>query len=180
LLALSGCRQDMHDQPRFETLEKSAFFGDARSARRQVTGTVAQGQLHEDEHLYAGLAGGEPAKTFPFAVTRAVIDRGRERFDIFCSPCHGRVGDGNGMIAQRGFRHPPTYHQQRLYEEPVGHFFDVISNGFGAMYSFNDRIPPRDRWAIVAYIRALQLSQAAKVEELPADVREQFERAVSQ
>ncbi len=164
----------MHDQPRYEALEPSTFFADGRSARPQVAGTVAQGQLDDDEHFYTGFVGDELAATFPFPVTRQVIDRGRQRFEIFCSPCHGRLGDGNGMIAQRGFRHPPSYHIERLQQERVGHFFDVITNGLGAMYDFADRIPPRDRWAIIAYIRVLQLSQAAKFEDLPAGVRSEF------
>ena len=180
LLALGGCRQDMHDQPRYEPLEPNPFFADQRSARPQVPGTVARGQLQQDEHFYRGVLHGEPVESFPFPVTRQVIERGRQRFEIFCSPCHGRLGNGEGMVTQRGFRNPPTYHSEQLREAPVGHFFDVITNGFGAMYSFNDRIPPRDRWAIVAYIRTLQFSQAAKLSELPAAVRQEFEQAVSQ
>jgi mono/diheme cytochrome c family protein len=140
---------------------------------------VARGQLHEDEQFYTGMSDGEPVETFPFAVTRQVIERGRQRFEIFCTPCHGRLGNGEGMVAQRGFRHPPTYHSEQLREAPVGHFFDVITNGFGAMYSFNDRIPAEDRWAIVAYIRTLQLSQAARLDELPPAMRQEFEQAVS-
>jgi mono/diheme cytochrome c family protein len=179
-LALGACRQDMHDQPRYEALEANPFFADQRASRPQVAGTVARGQLHEDEHLYLGTLNGEPVDTFPFAVTREVIHRGRQRFEIFCTPCHGRLGNGQGMVTQRGFRHPPTYHSQQLREAPVGHFFDVISNGFGAMYSFNDRIPPEDRWAIVAYIRTLQFSQAARAAELPPAMRQELEQAVSQ
>jgi hypothetical protein len=179
-VVLPGCRQDMHDQPRYEPFEANSFFADQRSERPQVAGTVARGQLREDEHLYTGMINGEPVETFPFPVTREVILRGRQRFEIFCTPCHGRLGNGEGMVAQRGFRHPPTYHSEQLRQAPLGHFFDVITNGFGAMYSFNDRIPPEDRWAIVAYIRTLQLSQAARLDELPPAVRQEFERAVSQ
>jgi mono/diheme cytochrome c family protein len=179
VLALPGCRQDMHDQPRFEPLEANPFFADQRASRPQVRGTIARGQLREDEHLYTGMVNGKPVDTFPFPVTREVIERGRERFEIFCTPCHGRLGNGEGMVAQRGFRHPPTYHSQQLREAPAGHFFDVITNGFGAMFSFNDRLPPRDRWAIVAYIRTLQFSQGAKLDELPPAVRQEFEQAVS-
>ena len=178
-LVLTGaCRQDMHDQPRIDPLEKSPFFADGRGARPQVEGTVARGQLHEDTRFYEGREEGELVTSVPVPVTRDVLERGRERFDIFCSPCHGRVGDGQGMIVKRGFRAPPTYHQDRLREAPEGHFFDVISNGFGSMESFDDRIPPRDRWAIVAYIRALQLSQQVSLAELPPAVREEFQRAV--
>jgi mono/diheme cytochrome c family protein len=179
-LTLGACRQDMHDQPRYEPLEANPFFADQRASRPQVAGTVARGQLHEDEHLYRGVVNGEPAETFPFPVTRQVIERGRQRFEIFCTPCHGRLGNGQGMVTQRGFRHPPTYHSEQLREAPVGHFFDVISNGFGAMYSFNDRIPAEDRWAIVAYIRTLQFSQAARAAELPPAMRQELEQAVSQ
>lgn len=176
----AGCRQDMHDQPRYEPLEANPFFADQRASRPQVAGTVARGQLREDEHLYTGMVNGEPVETFPFAVTREIIDRGRQRFEIFCSPCHGQLGNGEGMVTERGFRKPPTYHSRQLRETPVGHFYDVITNGFGAMYSFNDRIPPRDRWAIVAYIRTLQFSQAARLDELPPAVRQEFDEAVSQ
>ena len=180
VLGLMGCRQDMHDQPRFEPLEANPFFADGRASRPQVAGTVARGQLREDEHFYTGTVNGEPVTTFPSPVTREMIERGRQRFEIFCTPCHGRLGDGQGMVTQRGFRHPPSYHSEQLREAPVGHFFDVMTNGFGAMYSFNDRIPPADRWAIVAYIRTLQLSQAAPLNELPGAVRREFEQAVSQ
>ena len=175
LVALLGCRQDMHDQPRYEPFEKSAFFADGRSSRLQVPGTVARGQLQTDEHFYRGLQGEQPATEFPFPLTRPVVDRGHERFVIFCSPCHGRLGDGEGMVAQRGFRRPPSYHTERLRGEPIGHFFDVITNGLGAMSDFSDRIPPRDRWAIVGYIRALQLSRHAALGELPLGVRREFE-----
>ena len=170
----------MHDQPRYEPFEANSFFADQRSERPQVPGTVARSQLHEDEVLYTGMVNGEPVDTFPFPVTREVIERGKQRFEIFCTPCHGRLGNGQGMVTQRGFRHPPSYHSEQLREAPVGHFFDVMTNGFGAMYSFNDRIPPQDRWAIAAYIRTLQFSQAAKLDELPAPVRQEFEQAVSQ
>ena len=177
LLALLGCRQDMHDQPRYEPLEKSSFFADGRSSRLQVPGTVARGQLQTDRHFYRGRQGEQLATQFPFPLTTTVLDRGRERFVIFCSPCHGRLGDGEGMVAQRGFRHPPSYHTERLRSEPVGHFFDVITNGLGAMSDFSDRVSPRDRWAIVAYIRALQLSQHAALGKLPSGVLQEFERS---
>ena len=177
LVALLGCRQDMHDQPRYEPFEKSTFFADGRSSRLQVPGTVARGQLQTDEHFYRGRQGEQLATAFPFPLTTAVLDRGGERFVIFCSPCHGRLGDGEGMVAQRGFRHPPSYHTERLRGEPVGHFFDVITNGLGAMSDFSDRINPRDRWAIVAYIRALQLSQHAALGKLPSGVLQEFERS---
>lgn len=166
-----GCRQDMHDQPRYEALEASPFFADGRSVRSQVEGTVARGELRADDHLYTGYVGEEAATTFPYPVDRAVLERGRERYDIFCSPCHSKLGDGRGMAAQRGVRMPPTYHSDRLREAPVGYYFDVISNGFGAMIDFSDRINARDRWAIIAYIRALQLSQNVNIDGLPESIR---------
>lgn len=170
-LGVTACRQDMHDQPRYEPLEKAAFFADQRASRPAVEGTVARGQLHLDEHLHTGKINGEPATTFPMPVTKAVLLRGQERFNIFCAPCHSRVGDGKGMIVQRGFRQPQSFHIQRLREAPPGYFFDVITNGFGAMYSYASRVPVEDRWAIVAYIRALQLSQNATLEDVPAEQR---------
>lgn len=167
LVSLAACRQDMHDQPRYEPLEASAFFEDGRSARQPVTGTVARGQLQADTHFYTGRVNGEPVTTFPFQITQEVLKRGQERYNIFCSPCHDRVGNGEGMVVRRGFRRPPSFHIDRLREAPVGHFFDVITNGFGAMYDYAARIPPRDRWAIIAYIRALQFSQRATLADVP-------------
>ena len=161
LLVLVGCRQDMHDQPYFRPLAKSDFYADLRSARAPVEGTVARGQLHEDTYFYTGKMGANPGDYMPFAVTPADLDRGRERFNIYCAPCHSRLGDGNGMIPQRGYRHPPSYHDERLRKAPLGYFFQVISDGFGAMPDYATQIPPRDRWCIVAYIRVLQLSQNA-------------------
>jgi hypothetical protein len=158
----------MHDQPRFKPLAKSDFYSDLRSARPPVEGTVARGQLHEDTYLYTGKIGNSPGDYMPFAVTQDVLARGRERFNIYCAPCHSRLGDGNGMIVQRGFRRPPSYHSERLRKAPLGYFFDVMTNGFGAMPEYASQIPPRDRWNIVAYIRALQLSQDATSAELPA------------
>lgn len=177
-LALAGgCRQDMYDQPRYEPLEASSFFDNGQSARPLVAGTVARGELRTDDHLYKGKVNGKLVETFPFPVDRALIERGRERFNIFCSPCHGRLGDGRGMIVQRGFSAPPSFHIDRLRKEPVGHFFDVITNGHGAMYSYASRVPPRDRWAITAYIRALQLSQHSMLADVPDDERKRLEEA---
>ena len=167
----SGCRQDMHDQPRYKPLAKSDFFGDDRSARPPVADTVARGQFHDDDHLYLGKVGGQLATTFPFPVTADVLARGRERFDVYCTPCHGRLGRGDGMIVQRGFKAPPSLHTERLRLSPPGYYFDVISHGFGAMSDYAAQIPVRDRWAITAYIRALQLSQHAALEDVPADKR---------
>lgn len=157
----AGCRQDMHDQPKYEPLEASTFFPDGQASRPIVEGTVARGQLREDEHLYTGKVGGQPAETFPFAITRPIVDRGQERYDIYCAPCHDRVGNGLGMIVRRGYRQPPSLHIDRLRQAPPGHLYDVIANGFGAMPDYRVQIRPEDRWAIVAYIRALQLSQHA-------------------
>ncbi len=166
LLAAAGCRSDMHDQPKFEALEANPFFADGRAARPSIASTVARGELYADEHLYAGRHDGEPARSYPIEITPATLARGRQRFDIYCAPCHGRLGDGNGMVAMRGFRHPPSYHSERLRAAPPGHFFDVITNGFGSMTDFSDRIRAHDRWAIAAYIEALQLAQHALREEL--------------
>jgi mono/diheme cytochrome c family protein len=168
VLFFAGCRQDMHDQPRFKPLAKSDFYADLRSARPPVEGTVARGQLHEDAYFYTGKVGTSPGDYMPFAVTEAVLARGRERFNIYCSPCHSRLGDGKGMIPQRGFRAPPSYHTQRLRNAPLGYFFDVMTSGFGAMPEYASQIPPSDRWTIVAYIRALQLSQNATAADIPA------------
>ena len=166
-----ACQQKMADQPRYEPLQKSDFFDDQRTARPIVEGTVARGHLNADEQLYTGKADGEPAKTFPFPIDRQVLQRGEERFNIFCAPCHDRVGDGQGMIVRRGFRPPPSFHIDRLREAPPGHFFDVISHGFGSMPDYAAQISVRDRWAIVAYIRALQLSQNAAIGDVPEDKR---------
>jgi mono/diheme cytochrome c family protein len=171
LLGAAACRQDMHDQPRYEPLERSTFFEDGRSARPFVDGTVARGQLQLDDHFYTGKVNGELVATLPFAATQEILARGQERYNIFCSPCHDRVGNGAGMIVQRGFRQPPSFHIDRLRQAPVGHFFDVMTNGFGTMYGYADRIQPKDRWAIVAYIRALQLSQNATLDDIPAAER---------
>ena len=173
-LLAAGCRQDMHDQPKYIPLRESAFFSDARSARALVVGTVARGQLHEDAHLYTGKVNGTDTAMFPFRIDSLVMARGQQRFDIYCSPCHGRTGFGDGMVVRRGYRRPPSYHDDRLRKAPVGHFFDVISNGFGAMPDYAAQINVKDRWAIVAYVRALQLSEHATVADVPADQREQM------
>lgn len=163
LAMLVGCRNDMHDQPRFKPLAESDFYSDLRSARAPVEGTVARGDLREDSYFYTGKIGANPGDYMPaeVPVNEETLARGRERFDIYCAPCHSRLGDGNGMLPQRGYRHPPSYHQDRLRKAPLGYFFDVITNGFGAMPDYASQIPPEDRWKIVAYIRALQLSQNA-------------------
>ena len=171
LLALGACRQDMHDQPRFKPLRMSDFYADLRSARPLPAGTVARGQLRENTYFYTAMINGTPGDALPFSLTRNLLERGHERFNIFCAPCHSRLGDGNGMIVQRGYRHPPSFHIDRLRTAPLGHFFDVITNGFGAMPDYAAQITPQDRWAITAYIRALQLSQSAPADMVPAAER---------
>jgi mono/diheme cytochrome c family protein len=167
---LAGCRQDMNDQPRYKPLAETDFFGDDRSARPQVPDTVARGQLHTNELFDTGKIGGKVADVFPVPVTGSLLQRGRERYDIFCSPCHDRVGTGRGIVVQRGFKQPKSFHIDRLREAPVGYFFDVPTTGFGMMPSYATQISPEDRWAIVAYIRALQLSQHATTNDVPATV----------
>lgn len=170
-IVAGACRQDMHDNPRYEPLEASSFFTDGRSERLPVTHTVPRGFLHHDEHLYTGKIGGQLADTLPVAPSEALLARGRERFNVFCSPCHGRLGRGDGMVVRRGFRPPPSFHSDRLRQAPVGYFFDVISHGFGAMQDYAAQVPVADRWAIAAYIRALQVSQHASVDDVPAGKR---------
>ena len=166
---LSACRIDMHVQPKQNPLSRSDFFPDQRSERPPVEGTVARGQLHEDTYFYTGKLGNNPGDYMPFPVTKEVLERGRERYNIFCAPCHSRVGDGNGFVPSRGFaRKPPSYHIPRLQKAPLGYFYDVMTNGFGIMPDYASQIPPRDRWNIVAYIRALQLSQSATMADVPA------------
>jgi mono/diheme cytochrome c family protein len=166
---LAGCRLDMHVQPKQNPFSRSDFFADQRSERPPVEGTVARGQLHEDAYFYTGKTGASPGDYMPFPVTKEVLARGRERYNIYCSPCHSMVGDGNGFIPSRGFaRTPPSYHIPRLQKAPLGYFYDVITNGFGIMPDYASQIPPQDRWNIVAYIRALQLSQNATKADVPS------------
>jgi mono/diheme cytochrome c family protein len=166
---LSACRLDMHVQPRLNPLAKSDFFPDQRGARPLVEGTVARGQLHADTYFYTGRVEGSPGNYMPFPVTKEVLARGRERYNIYCSPCHSLLGDGNGFIPSRGFsKRPPSYHIERLQKAPLGYFYDVISNGYGIMGDYSAQIPPQDRWSIVAYIRALQLSQSGTKADVPA------------
>lgn len=175
----SGCRRDMQDQPKYKGFRPSAFFADGRSVRPLVPGTVARGHLNDDALLYTGKIGENFSPEFPFPVTRAVLERGQERYNIYCSPCHDRVGTGQGMIVQRGYKQPPSFHQDRLRQQPPGYFFHVIGNGFGVMPDYAAQIPVRDRWAIVAYIRALQLSQHAPVAELPPQDQPKLDRAAA-
>jgi len=168
-LLLNGCslKQDMALQPKNRPLSPSDFFTDGRSERPLVENTVARGSVETDALFVA-----KDSNRFPLPVTQELLERGEGRYKIFCTPCHGLQGDGNGLVSMRGMKHPPTFHANQLRQTPNGYFYDVITNGFGAMYGYSAQIPPRDRWAIVAYVRALQLSRNAKVAELPADVRE--------
>jgi mono/diheme cytochrome c family protein len=174
LAVLAGCN-DMRYQPKFKPLDAFSFFEDGRSARIPPEDTVPRGHLNLDEHLYQGKTGGKLVDSMPFPATAEVLERGRQRYDIFCSMCHGRTGEGNGMIVQRGFPVPPSYHIDRLRKAPLGHYFDVMTNGYGVMYSYGDRIPASDRWAIAAYIRALQRSQNATLSDVPAQERAKLE-----
>ena len=164
---LAGCRQDMHNQPKFVPQRGTTFFADGRSARPQVTGTVARGQLHEDTYFYTGMTNGAEGSTMPFAVTMDVLERGQERYNIYCTACHSRVGNGMGMIVQRGYSKAGNFHSARLQAAPLGHFFSVITNGYGAMPDYASQLTPSDRWAVVAYIKALQLSQNASQDDVP-------------
>jgi mono/diheme cytochrome c family protein len=174
-LFLSSCRRDMHDQPKYIPLRESTFFADSRSARPLVEGTVARGHLNDDDLLYTGKVNGQDATVFPRRVDAAMMTRGHERFNIYCSPCHGRTGQGDGMVVLRGYRRPPSFHRDRLRTAPVGHFFDVITNGFGAMPDYAAQIRAEDRWAIIAYVRALQLSEHATMADVPAAERNRIQ-----
>ena len=162
----------MHDAPRYEAYEKSEFFGDARSMRPQVTGTVARGQLREDAALFTGKEGAAFVARIPVPMSGQLVQRGRQRYDIYCAPCHGRAGRGDGIVVRRGYRAPSSFHVDRLRGQADGYFYDVITNGFGAMPDYAAQVAVADRWAIVAYIRALQLSQHAPLAALPAHAQE--------
>ena len=164
---VAGCRLDMHIQPKYLPYSPTTFFADGRSERPQVPGTIARGDLRLDTLLFTGTENGVESNRFPFPITKADLERGRERFNIYCTPCHDYTGSGNGMIVQRGFPHPPSFHSERLRQAPVGHFFGVMTNGFGAMYSYADRVDVADRWRIAAYIRVLQLSRNATLDDVP-------------
>ena len=164
---LTACRQDMHNQPKYRGLRASMFFADGSSARPLVEGTIARGTLQTDEAFFTGKNGTAMMTELPFPVDAAVLDRGEERFNIYCTPCHDRTGSGRGMVVQRGYRQPPSFHIDRLRNVEIGHFFDVMTNGFGAMPDYRAQVSPRDRWNIAAYIRALQLSQHAAAADVP-------------
>ena len=168
LLLLVSCRQKMANQARYDPLEPSDFFEDGMASRPRIPGTVARGELVSDPYLESGKINGQDGDAFPFPVTAQVLNRGQERFNIYCSQCHGRLGDGNGMIPNRGLRRPPSFHTETLRAAKPGHFFDVMTNGFGAMPPYRTMVPARDRWAIAAYIRALQAAQSATIQDVPA------------
>lgn len=174
-----GCRRDMQVQPRYNPYDASNFFDDGRSVRQPVAGTVARGHLRLDELLYTGKINGKDADTFPFPITRADLNRGRERYNIYCAPCHDYTGSGRGMIVLRGFPQPPSFHMDRLRQAPAGHYVDVITNGLGVMYPYADRVAPEDRWRIVAYIRALQLSQQGALSDVPPADRSRLQSSES-
>lgn len=178
---VAGCRQDMHDTPRYEAFEASDFFADKRAMRPFVEGTVARGMLRDNDLFYTASVDGELTTSLPpeVVVDAALLERGQQRFNIYCAPCHSQLGDGNGMVVQRGYKRPVSFHDQRLRDERVGYFYDVITNGFGQMPNYAAQIAPADRWAVVAYIRALQLSQGATLDDLPADARRALESGVT-
>jgi hypothetical protein len=165
----------MQDQPKFIPLRPTTFFGDGRSQRPVIAGTVARGHLDDDALFYTGKGpDGKFSDDFPFPVTKDVLLRGQQRFNIYCTPCHDRNGNGQGMVVRRGFRHPPSYHIDRLRQVPNGYIFDVMTNGFGAMPTYASQIQPADRWAIVSYIRALQASQMGTITDVPQEARAQL------
>jgi len=166
LLFAVGCRQDMHNQPKFYPQRGTTFYADGRSVRPQVDNTVARGQMHEDAYLYTGLNGTAEGTTMPFPVTMQVMARGQEKYNVFCTPCHSRVGNGVGMIVQRGYAQAGNFHTARLEAAPLGHFFNVITHGYGAMPNYASQLTPEDRWAVVAYVKALQLSQSAQQKDV--------------
>jgi hypothetical protein len=191
-LALAGCRQDMHNQPKYIPLRASEFFRDGRSARNPVANTVPRnsritdtefykgGNVYEDNYFLTGKIGNNYGDRFPLPLTKEVLLRGQDRFNIYCSPCHSRVGDGNGMIVSRGLKHPPSYSEARLEKAPIGYFYDVMTNGFGAMLNYSAQVKPEDRWAIAAYIRALQLAQDARLSDVPEADRGKIREPLAQ
>lgn len=176
LAGAAACRQDMHDGPRFKPLQANDFFADGRASREIPAGTVARGFLRDDDVFFTGIQNGAPVERIPMPITAELVARGRERFNIYCSPCHGVSGDGDGMIVKRGYKRPTSYHDPRLRNERAGYFFDVMTRGFGQMPDYAAQVSPKDRWAVVAYIRALQLSQHASVGDLTADEKGRLER----
>ena len=173
----TACRQDMHDAPRYDTLEKSDFFADQRTARPLIDGTVARGQLRADDAFYTGKNGATLVAELPMPVTKPLLARGQDRFNVYCSPCHAKTGLGDGMVVRRGYKQPPSFHEARLRQQPVGYFYDVITRGFGQMPDYAAQVQPADRWAVAAYIRALQISQHATVADVPEADRSKLDAA---
>ncbi|MNX93684.1 Cytochrome c [compost metagenome] len=172
---LVGCQQQMAHQPKYGPLASSDFFANEQAARPLVDGTVPRGEKRPDAYFQTGLVGGKAVDAFPFPITLRVLERGRERFEIYCAPCHDRTGNGNGMIVQRGFTRPPSLHEPRLIQAPAGHFVQVMALGFGTMYSYASRVSAEERWAVAAYLRALQLSQRAPLADAPPAERSRLE-----
>lgn len=183
LLAVAPGCTDMYDQAKYEPFEASPLFPDGAASRPLVQGTVPREDprglpaVEDRDLLTTGLKDGLPSKVTPFPIDREALERGRERYNIYCTPCHGYAGDGLGVIVQRGFTKPPSYTDPRLVDSPIGHFFQVMTNGHGAMYSFAARVTPQDRWKIAAYIRALQLSQGATPADLTAEDQSKIQEA---
>lgn len=175
IIGVSGCHLDMYDQPKFKPLAANPFFADSMASRPLVEGTVARGDTERDELLYTGKINGKVANVFPFSVTREILSRGQDRYNVFCSPCHSKLGDGRGMIVQRGFPAPVSYHADSIRTKPVGFYFDVITNGYGKMFNYASSVSVKDRWEIIAYIRALQESRRVRISELPLDERRKLE-----
>jgi mono/diheme cytochrome c family protein len=175
----TACRQDRHDAPRFDPLEKSDFYADGRSARPLIDGTVARGQLRANDAFYTGKENGQPLAALPAGITldKALLERGQSRFNVYCAPCHSQTGEGDGMVVRRGYKQPPSLHDPRLRAQTLGYFYDVVTRGFGQMPDYAAQIQPRDRWAVAAYLRALQLSQHATVEDVPAEERGNLDKA---
>lgn len=180
LLTVAGCRQDMHNQPKYRPLRPSPLFADQSSARPLIEGTVARGTLQEDEAFFTGKTGTATVKELPFQITDKDLDRGQERFNIFCTPCHDATGSGKGMVVQRGYRPPPSFHIDRLRSADPGYIFDVVTNGFGAMPDYRAQIDARDRWRIVAYVRALQLANSGTAADVPGGNPDAANKAAQQ
>ncbi len=171
----TGCWfRNMHDQPKYKPLAAAAFFKDGLASRPLVQGTIARGTLHRDDPVYTGMVDGKLVDVMPVPLTEELLRRGQERYNIYCTVCHGATGEGDGMIVRRGFPPPPSYHIDRLKGAPDGHYFSVITNGFGRMFEYGTRVPAEDRWAIIAYIRALQVSHQATIDDVPAGEREKL------
>lgn len=179
-LCLCSCRRGMVDQPHATPLTADVLTSSNSSARPIPPHTVARGHLEADDAFFTGMTNGRLIVAFPEALTRATLARGRERYDVYCAVCHGPTGDGDGMIVRRGFPRPASFHEQRLRDAPVGYFFDVIKNGYGIMYSQAERVEPEDRWAIIAYIRALQFSRRASLADVPPTERIKLEASKNQ